>query len=163
MFDTVHLHGDPQARIGGPLWLLIFGLVAASLQMVQGLVTILTLISSDDWRLLTTPGTEVYHPLWQPTVAWELLMILVLFPYAVALAVFLGQRRRLFPRLAIGWFILGLIFAVVDQALVSRVPAAVEQGALASVTVHMVAGALGAIFWAPYLLYSARAKRTFVH
>jgi hypothetical protein len=163
MFDTVQLRGDPQARIGGPLWLLIFGLVAASLQMLQGLVTILSLVGGDDWPLLTTPGTEVYDPLWQPMVAWELLMILVLFPYAVALAVVLSQRSRLFPRLAIGWFILGLIFAVVDQALVSRVPAAVAQGALADVTVHMAASALGAIFWAPYLLFSTRAKQTFVH
>jgi hypothetical protein len=77
--------------------------------------------------------------------------------------VFLAQRRRLFPRLAIGWFILGLIFAVVDQALVSRVPAAVAQGAFASVTISMVLSALGAIFWAPYLLYSTRAKQTFIH
>ena len=163
MFDTVHLHGDPHARISGPLWLLIFGLVGASLQMVQALVTILSLIGSDAWPLLTTPGTEVYHPLWEPMVAWELLTALVLFPYAVALAVLLSQRHRLFPRLAIGWFILGLIFAVVDHALVSRIPAAVAQGALATVTQYMVLSALGAIFWAPYLLYSTRARRTFVH
>lgn len=162
MFDTVHLHHDPYARISGPLWVLIGGLVGTSLQMAHGLVTILNLLGSDDWPLLTTPGTEDYHPLWAPMVAWELLAILVLFPYAVALAVFLAQRRRLFPRLAIGWFILGLIFAVVDQALVSRVPAAVAQGALASVTMSMVFSALGAIFWAPYLLYSTRAKQTFI-
>ena len=163
MFDTVHLDDDPSTRVSGPFWLFIFGLVAASLQMAHGLVTIVGLIGSDDWPRLTTPGTDIYHPLWERTIAWELLMILVLFPYAVALAVFLSQRRKLFPRLAIGWFILGLMFAVVDQALVSRIPAAVRQGALATVTFHMVFSAIGALVWAPYLLFSTRSKRTFVY
>lgn len=162
VFDSVYLEDEPGARIGGPLWLLAIGLGLAVLEMVQGGWTILHLFAGDAWPNLTTPGTEVYHPLWGRVIAWELLTILVLFPYAVALLLCMSQRRRVVPRLVIGWFVLGLAFSIVDLELVARIPSAVEQGASANVTVRMVISALGAIFWTPYLLISKRAKRTFV-
>jgi Protein of unknown function (DUF2569) len=163
MFDTIHLEGDSYDRIGGTLWLVAFNLVLATFGIAHGAVAILNLIGSDEWPLFTTPGTEAYHPLWQLVVTWELLTVLILFPYALALMVCLSQRRRIFVRLSMGWFILGLIFAIVDLEIVSRIPAAVEQGALVTVTQQLVFLAFGAIFWTPYLRYSNRAKRTFVH
>ena len=162
MFDTVYLEDDSRARIGGPLWVFAFGLGFSLVEMAIGAFTILNLLASDAWPRLTTPGTDVYHSLWGPAIGWELLMILVLVPYALALLVFLIQRRRLFPRLSIMWSILGLTFAVVDQALISRIPEAVAQGAYATVTLRMALFAACSVIWAPYVLFSQRAKRTFV-
>jgi hypothetical protein len=163
MFDTVYLEDDSSRRIGGPLWLFAFGLGFALVEMAIGGFTILNLLASDAWPRLTTPGTDVYHPLWSRAIGWELLTILILFPYALALLVCLVQRRRPFPRLSIVWSILGLTFAVVDQALISRIPDAVADGAYATVTVRMVLFAACSVIWAPYILFSERAKRTFVY
>jgi hypothetical protein len=54
--------------------------------------------STEAWGILTTPGTDIYHPMWAPLIIVELIGNLALGIAWVYAAFLLFKRRRSFPR-----------------------------------------------------------------
>ncbi len=131
-----------------PLWLIVF--------MADNLLPV---FATDAWRLLTTPGSEAYHPLNGPVLLFELIGNAVLAAAALVLAVMFFQRRRRFPTAAAGLLLGAFLFYVADSLAASQLPGGQEApGSLLDLGGALLVCAV----LVPYLLRSKRVKTTFV-
>jgi len=113
----------PQSpKIRGWLLLAALGVALLPLRLAEFIAAdLLTAFSKDVWTLLTTPGTEAYHPLNAPILLFELVGNLILLVASLVLAVLFFQKRRVVPILAVS--VLGALLVcgiAVPYFLVSR-------------------------------------------
>ena len=119
------------------------------------------IFSDGTWAALTTPGTEVYNPLWAPMLSGEIVIngALILVWAFIAFLFFL--KKRLFPKWYIGILIFNLCFIVVDALAVKSIlpnEAVLDPDTTKSVTSLLIQS----LIWVPYMLVSKRVKATFV-
>lgn len=149
--------------IGGWLILFIIGLVLAPIRMGSILATdFLPLFKDGTWQALTTPGSEHYHAMWGPLLAFEIAGNLGTLVGALAVLLFLSRKSRLTPRIAIAWLAFNLAVMIGDHILVQTVPVVAEQGTDPEGLAELARSAIGALIWIPYWLVSKRVKQTFV-
>lgn len=127
---------------------------------------------SEAWAALTTPGSGIYHRLWQPLTLFELFatIVMIIAPMAL-LGLIFGKRRS-----ARGFTVAFYVFCCVAVALDSGAyllfmvhwlrsiglgEAATTMSADALYGLYQVA-ALAAV-WIPYFLLSRRVRNTFVN
>jgi hypothetical protein len=111
------------------------------------------------WNALTVPGSEAYHPLWAPLVIGELVVYLLFLAASLLCLWLFFSRRALFPRVAIAWMLAGVIATVLYLLVVQAIPS-VEFNV--SAILDVVAAAIVASIWIPYLIRSRRVRATFV-
>ncbi len=148
--------------LGGWLILVGFGLLLAPLKLLGFVVQSFPPIVQDGtWEVLTTPGSEAYHPLWAPLLLGELVVNLAFIGAGVALLLFFFLRSRRFPTLYIAVTIANLLFLLSDAWLGSIVVPD-EPMFDADTARELGRSVVGALIWVPYMLASKRVKNTFV-
>jgi hypothetical protein len=148
--------------LGGWLALVVIGLI---LSVLRGLVflaqSIPPLFQNGAWSVLTTPGSDAYHPLWAPLLAYELGGNAVFMGAWLALIVLFFKRSRNFPRMFVWVFVLNLPFILLDAWLGSFVVK--DQPMIDPDTAKSLGHVIGSIaIWVPYIRVSKRVRNTFV-
>lgn len=152
----------PLKGIGGWLILVVIGLLISPIRIGHFLVTTHWPIFRDGvWPVLTTPGTEGYHALWAPLIAFEIVGNLGSIALALVTLWFLVRKSRRTPILAISWLMWTTAFVVVDFFAADLIPAVAAQPDPDSIK-ELMRSLIGAAIWIPYFLVSKRVKATFV-
>lgn len=148
--------------LGGWLILVIIGLVVSPIRivvmMLQNHVPIFT---DGTWALVTTPGSEAYHPLWGPLIGFEIVGNLALVALAFATLFLLVVRSRAAPIAAIAWYGGALLFVGLDALLAQQIPLVANQPMDPQTIGEIVRSVVAAAIWIPYFLVSRRVKATF--
>lgn len=113
------------------------------------------------WRLLTTPGSEDYHFLWQPILIFELCTHLFWLVFSTLMVFLFSQRRRTFPKIYVGYLIVTLTVQVIDGILVMNMPANLLTWTPKD-TVEVATYAVFAMIFGVYFTYSKRVEKTFI-
>jgi hypothetical protein len=152
----------PPKGIGGWLIFVVIGLVGGPLRIAWTLYSNhFSLIQNGGWQVLTTPGTDAYHPLWEPLLVFEILANLGSIALAIATLGYLKRKSRQTPKLAIIWLAWTTTFVVIDFFVADLIPAVAAQNDVDSQK-ELVRSIVGACIWIPYFLVSKRVKATFV-
>jgi len=147
--------------IGGWLYLVALGLCLTPVRLVLEIVRGLRSFDPATWRVVTTPGQPVYHPLFGPLIVGELAANGILLLWAFGLLYLFFTRRRIFPRVMVTFLIVRVLIQAADLLVARLIPAA------ATAIGPSVYGALGGslvvvLVWVPYFLRSRRVANTFV-
>lgn len=157
------MRNDHKSGIGGWLILPMIGLFLTPLKLGYLLVTVyLQLFLSGSWSVVTTVGTEAYHPLWAPLILFEIFVNTVLISWAVALLILLFTKSPHFPRWIILYFIASLVFVSLDMAWCSLIPAIAAQNDPTAMK-ELFRSLFAALVWIPYFIKSERVKNTFTN
>ena len=148
--------------LGGWLILVAIGLVIGPLRLLVFIAEAYPPIFSDGtWQVLTTPGSEAYHPLWGPLIMFELAGNLAFVAAGIWMLVLFFSQSARFPKVYIWVACAGLLFAIVDVWFISIV--LVDGPVIDPQTAVELAGALiGVLIWVPYMLVSRRVRNTFL-
>lgn len=147
--------------LGGWLILVMIGLILSPIKIGILIGSIVfPLFQGGTWEVLTTPGSEHYHPLWAPLLIFEFTINGTLILAGVALLVLFFTKSRRFPRMFILYVAVTLIFQIADYVLGEQIPAVAAESAES--TVEIARTVITAIIWVPYMLVSKRVKNTFI-
>jgi len=157
-------HAEKQYdKIGGWLILVAIGLIITPVRLIVFILTdLLTAFSPENWHLLTTPGTEAYHPLWAPILIFELVGNFMFFLFSIIVAIYFFQRDKIAPKMIIIFLLSNLIFVAVDYFIGNLIPFVRDLNNTQS-TNELIRIVIGCLIWVPYFLMSKRVKGTFVH
>jgi len=147
--------------IGGWLILPCIGLVVGAFTILAGLAQLSVCFDATLWRALTTPGEPTYHPLWRPTLLFELLGNSFLFALLTLVAILFIRRRASLPRFMIALYAAQLVLIVVDSALSLQIPDVIVQSQEADTGKEVMRAIIAACVWIPYFLNSRRVRNTF--
>lgn len=148
--------------IGGWLLLVGLGLIVSPLRIGYFLATThWPIFQNGSWGLLTTPGSEAYHPLWAPLLVFEIIGNLGSIVLAIATLWLMFRKSRYTPRIAIAWLAWTAAVVVIDFFAADLIPAVAAQSDPDSVK-ELVRSIVGAAIWIPYFLVSKRVKATFI-
>ncbi|WP_342564107.1 DUF2569 domain-containing protein [Paenibacillus sp. FSL R7-0345] len=117
---------------------------------------------SEGWYALTSPGSADYHTLWKPTLIFEVSANIILLLASVYLLTLLYNKRAVFPRWLIFYYIIGLLLQVVIIALVASIPQSSEL-ANGNLLQNIARGLVNSLIWTTYILRSKRVRNTFVN
>jgi VanZ family protein len=149
--------------IGGWLILPLLGLILSPLRLIYMVYEDLwPIFSPDYWEDLTSPTSQLYHPLWSRVLIFEVAGNVTIFLLGLAALVAFLKKSRKAPRLIIMWLLLALIFAGADYYFRGYIPGAAEQYDTIFLSELWRTGITAAI-WIPYFLISKRVKATFVN
>ena len=113
------------------------------------------------WAVLTTPGSEVYHPMWAPLLVVELVANVALIFTAICLIILFFMRSRSFPRVYTWMAVLSLLFIVLDMFATKLILP--DEPLLDPGTARELGRAIFTVaIWVPYMHRSKRVKNTFV-
>ena len=152
-----------RSGLGGWLILVGLGVVFTPLKLLAVVPkTFLTIFNDGTYDLITTPGTEAYHPFWSTIIWGEILVNAVIFVASIYLAYLYFSKKSLFPKFYI-WIAVGsLAFILLDAVLVKVVlpnepifdPDTIKEVARSGIVV---------LIWVPYMMLSKRVKATFLN
>jgi hypothetical protein len=108
------------------------------------------------WARLTTPGEPAYHPLWAPTLMFELIADVLLFVFACLLVWLFYKRKKQFPIVFIGFAVAGVLINIVQAICLQLLPIDDPGGVRGTLVV-------AALIWIVYMLRSRRVRNTFVN
>lgn len=146
--------------LGGWLILVQFGLIMSLIALlVQTPSYYFDVI--DDWIVLTSKASELYHPLWGITVVFELLYNTLLIGLLIYTLVMFYRKKSIVPRLMIILYSTHFISCIIDFVLIHLNPIAsqMDDGLL---IMDVFRAAITFAIWVPYFLKSKRVKNTFV-
>ena len=154
--------------LGGWLILPIIGLFITPLFVGATVVNnVLPSFKPEVWSVLTTPGTEAYHPLWAPLIIFETIANVILIIGAIVLLVLLFQKKKIFPKLMIGLYLFNVLVVGVDflalASFITETFPEIAKEVTADATRNLTSGVVAAAIWVPYFFVSERVKNTFVN
>ena len=154
--------GEAPRGLGGWLILVAIGLIVSPLRIGYFLIKeFVPIFEKGYWAILTTPGSDAYHPLWEPLLIFEIAgNFIFLVTGIILIFLFFAKSYRL-PILMVAYLALNLLFVVSDFLFADLIPAVAAQNDSESVR-ELVRAIAGAIIWIPYFLVSKRVKSTFV-
>ena len=154
---------EVRSGLGGWLILVGIGVVFTPVRMLAELgKNHLPMFSDGSYEILTSPGTEFYHPFWS-TYLWGGIAFNILFFSASLFLIFLFfSKRKLFPKFYI-WLVVGsLAFTIIDAMLIKFVM--LPELIFDAETLQQIGGIIVVVLiWVPYMLISKRVKVTFVN
>ncbi len=158
--STSETHPAPSG-LGGWLILVGLGLIVAPIRQLNLLVQTYPPIFRDGaWEVLTTPGSDAYHPLWAPLLIGEIAVNLAFVGAGIVLIVFFFQHSHKFPTLYIVVAIASVLFIITDAWLGSLVLP--DEPMFDPDTARELGRSVFAVaVWVPYMLVSKRVKNTF--
>lgn len=145
-------------------WLIIVGLgvVFSPIRLLITLLPVYIPIFEDNvWATLTTPGSEVYHPFWEPLLVGEIIYNSVLITMSVYLIYLFFTKHHLFPKLYIVIVVASLIFIPLDAWIVTFILPDAEMFDPATIK-EFTRTIISVVVWVPYMLFSKRVAATFV-
>lgn len=153
---------DPLHGIGGWLILPAIGIIFIPISNVVTTLTELNTIDLETWLAITTPGKELYHPLWAVIIYVEMALDAILISLSLITPFLFFRKKSGFPRTYVATLIIGLTGRIVISALAYNIPN-FDQEVYYEGIADVVKIAISAGIWIPYMLISDRAKRTFVY
>lgn len=154
--------GEPEGIAG---WLILpaIGLI---FMPIRGAVTVfsefLPIFTEGQWQVFTTPGTEIYHPLWAPLLIFEISGNLGFIIFNIILAVLFFQKSSRTPNIYIAFLGLNIIFLLGDYFIADLIPTIAAMDDSDSMK-EIMRSVIAATIWIPYFLVSKRVKNTFVN
>ncbi len=148
--------------IGGWLYLVAIGIVISPFKIIVMIFpTYYNLFRDGSWKVLTTPGSEAYNPLWAPVLIAELSVNIALVALWIYIACIFFTRKKVFPKWYIGMLIFSVAFIIMDSyALKLVLP---NEPVFDPQTLkEFMRGVVAVLIWVPYTLKSKRVKLTFV-
>ena len=159
----IHSDGISHHKIGGWLILFAIGIVLYPVGILISLFTeLFPAFFHENWSVLTTPGSQGYHPLWTPMLLAELIGNIFFFFFSICLVVLFFQRRKLVTKLAVLFLLSNLIFVGVDYFLTQFVLMNAVSINL-DTTINLIRTGVASVIWIPYFLLSKRVKGTFIN
>lgn len=157
MTDNDNLKG-----LGGWLILVGIGVVIGPYRLAAEFVPLYYSIFADgSFEVLTTPGSEAYHPMWGPLIVFETIFNSLIILSSFYLVYLYFSKNYLFPKVYIAIVLFSLVFIPVDAWLVSSVLP--DEPVFDQATIKDFARTLfTTVVWVPYMLVSKRVKVTFV-
>jgi hypothetical protein len=144
-------------RIGGWLITAALGLIISTVTIVASVMaSLMPLVSGARWVAMTTPGTATYRPLLAGMLLFETITNGLLVAYILVTTVAFFQRRRIVPRLMMGFWAAQFAVPLLDTVLCGVL---LERGADYG---SLYVPAIKALGWCAYFQRSERVKRTFV-
>ncbi|MGX5220965.1 MULTISPECIES: DUF2569 domain-containing protein [Pseudomonas] len=145
-------------------WLVLIGLgiIVTPLRIAHTLATSYYPVFTDGtFNFLTTPGTELYHPLWGPLLIAELIYNSAIVMVYIYLIYLFFSKHYLFPKVFITVTLVAVVFIPLDVWVGTFIP---DSGpAFDPETKKEFLRALFVVLvWVPYMLVSKRVEATFV-
>lgn len=148
--------------IGGWLLLVVLGLIVSPIRIALMLVQEHAPIFADGtWQVLTSPSSDVYHPLWGPLILLEVGGNLLGILLTLTTLVLLFKKSRYTPAMAIIWYLYALVFVVADFLLARQIPMIAEMPVDTESVREIARTVVAVVIWVPYFLVSKRVKATF--
>lgn len=148
--------------IGGWLILVAIGLILNPLRMLVSLSRdLLPAFSHETWAILTTPGSEAYHPLWAPLLIFELAGNSIFVIFSIVVAIMFFRKKKFFPKMIIIFLLSNLAFVAADYFAANAIPFIANQSDPESVR-ELARTLIGCLIWVPYFIKSKRVTATFV-
>jgi len=141
-------------------WLILpaIGLLASPLVVSVKLYNnILPVFQGNTWALLTTPGTELYHPLYVPLLIFEIVSMTFLLIFNIILIPLFFSKSYRLPRLMIIFFAVGLLVLFANHFLIELIPLIAEKNSI----VELYRPIFWSLIWIWYFLVSKRVRNTF--
>ena len=153
---------EVRSGLGGWLILVGIGVVLTPIRLLGELGQIYGPFFSDGlYEVLTTPGTDAYHPLWSTIIWGEVIGNVIILLATIYLIFMFFGKKALFPKLYI-WIAVGSgVFFVLDALLVKMVLPEVPFFDPDTVK-GLIQGVMTLVIWVPYMMLSKRVKVTFV-
>lgn len=149
-------------KIGGWLILVGIGVVLSPIQLlISSVISFFPLFSDGSWAALTTITSVYYHPLWGPLLLGELIFNFGKTLILIYMAYLFFSRDYLFPIFYIAVIVATLIFIPLDAWLV-KIILPYEPMFDPETSRNFFTTLIGGMIWIPYLLFSQRAKATFI-
>lgn len=137
------------------LW---FTLVMLFAQISQ---SVLPILNTETWEILTSKDSGYYHPLWGPMIIFEAIYNILFLLFTVYVIVAFYRKKAMLPRLMIIFYSLSLVVGMVDYLLLYQIPMARELEDGSSVR-DIARSAIACAIWIPYFIKSERVQNTFV-
>jgi hypothetical protein len=158
---TENLQNGPSG-LGGWLILVAIRVVAQPFRLGAELLQIFAPIFRDGtWEILTTPGSDQYHPLWAGFIIFEILGNLGFLIAGCALVFLFFSKSRLFPKTFIAYLLINLCMLILDAWLGSFVITD-EPMFDPDTTKALFTTLMGVVIFVPYMMFSKRVRNTFV-
>jgi len=148
--------------LGGWLVLVQIGLYSTMFLLMLKLISILSIFGDGSWELFTDKSSIIYHALWQPLILFELIYNLLLFAFSIFILVCFYSKKKILPRLMIFYFVVSVLFVLIDYILFMQIPIARELDSFNYIK-EIVRGVFTCMIWIPYFIRSIRVKNTFIH
>lgn len=139
--------------IGGWLILLAIGLVFLPLRIISEIANVNKVLENRE-LLSAFPKLETY--LHNSTIVNYLLLA-----FSIYILYVFFKKQALFPKLFIGYLVLGIVTTVVDASIASSIFGK-EIDISVDILKEIFTSILGAAIWIPYMLMSKRVKGTFI-
>ncbi|MEK4508807.1 MULTISPECIES: DUF2569 domain-containing protein [Paenibacillus] len=147
--------------LGGWLVLIQIGLYITIIRLVVVFFQfILPMFSSGAWEVLTSQNSMAYHALWGPIIIFETVYNIIFLFFAVYILIQLYQKKSIFPRLMIIFYIASLLAVTIDIILMYQIPLAQQNSDVSSFN-ELFRSIFTCAIWIPYFIKSTRVKNTF--
>lgn len=148
--------------LGGWLILIQIGLwFTLVMLLAQISQSVLPILNTETWEILTSKDSGYYHPLWGPMIIFEAIYNILFLLFTVYVIVAFYRKKAMLPRLMIIFYSLSLVVGMVDYLLLYQIPIARELEDGSSVR-DIARSAIACAIWIPYFIKSERVKNTFV-
>lgn len=148
--------------IGGWLILVGIGVVFSPFMVLNQLTTYKDLLNPDVWSLLTTPGTQYYIKNYSFLVFFEVFFNVLIFLTWCYLNYLFFTKKKLFRNLYLGILIFTPLFLIADSYLYYFM---VETEKIFESTdiKEIIKSVIILGIWGSYIVFSERAKKTFIN
>ncbi len=148
--------------LGGWLILIQIGLwFTLVMLLAQISQSVLPILNTETWEILTSKDSGYYHPLWGPMIIFEAIYNILFLLFTVYVIVAFYRKKAILPRLMIIFYSLSLTVVIVDSLLLSQIPMARELADGSSIR-DIARSAIACAIWIPYFIKSERVQNTFV-
>jgi len=147
--------------IGGWLIFIAISLIIQPLRLAWQIASLWIEYPPPVWNVLTMPGSDSYHWLWQPVIMFELSANICWFVFALLMLVLFFKKRQAFPKLYMIYLFTTLAINLVDYFIVEGIPAVAENAEINDKS-EIIRYAVTVCLWSYYLVKSQRVKNTFV-
>lgn len=143
-------------------WLLLpaLGVILTPILALITLKESVSVYTLPTWTMLTQPGAESYHALWEPLLLFELAAMLGMTVFGVLLLVLFFGRRRSAPRVYLGVYGASVLVLIAEYLMIAALPET-EGLSKSEAAVDAARNALHLLIWGSYFLSSERVRCTF--
>ena len=162
-YDPPPAAGLADPRLCGIAGWLALPAIAIAAQPFVILLSFLNLApnyTADTWAILTTAGQAGYHPMWAPTLLFELAANLGMIVFSVLLAILFFRKRCSVPYIFLAFQGSVVVIAALDAIAASMIPTLAQPDSAA--WPEVIKRAASFVIWGSYFMKSKRVKATFV-
>ncbi|WP_105619960.1 DUF2569 domain-containing protein [Vallitalea okinawensis] len=150
---------DDLSGIKGWLIVAAIGVILRPITLLISLIGSISFIGSDSGRALTTVGAEFYHPLWEPSLYFELITSILFFIVSLFLIYFFFKKKARFPKMIIIYFVsYGLTLIIITILLSIIMPYDISSN-----WGETIVNLIPIIIWCIYFFKSERVRNTFIN